>query len=209
MRPLKAIALKNRLLITAGRTGLFVLVATITIVPTCLLFIGYIDFYYRFVVLTICGTLGLLVTWWWGARPEDIGFTRKSIERSISLGLLVFIVVYCGLHIIGVANTKPLPSNKIFYVFYILISCPLQEVFFRGCVYYSLTENGKSNIIYIIVSAMLYASVHIIYRDYVVVIGALLLGVGWAIIFARTRNIVGIIISHILVGVYTIQIGAI
>ena len=95
-----------------------------------------------------------------------------------------------------------------FYLFYIFVSCPLQEFLYRGVFgYFDKVYNNKY--LFLILSSFCYSFVHIIYKDILTCALTFLIGIVWYLLYRKDYNLVGVSISHIILGILTISLGII
>ncbi len=146
-----------------------------------------------------------------GLSFSAMGFTRRSLMRSFLLsGIVTLLAIGVILWLAGPRLvTRPhLPRSLWFPLFYVFLSCPAQEFLYRGLAF-SLMERGgvKSGVALIIVSALLYASLHIFFTKPLVLPLTFLIGLGWGTMYLWVRNLWGLILSHIVVGMIAIAAG--
>ena len=191
---------------------LIIMVAIITyiIIPTLVLY-NIIDFECRFSVLILVGALSYLIATKLKYTDKELGITKKNIYQSIkrilpvTLIVFIFTLVYYFLGLSNYSNT----NSITFYIFYILISCPIQELLYRSILKCYLDEFKISNATKIIISSILFSYLHIVYFNPLTLIFTLIIGLYWNYCYYKDNNIVGVTISHIILGVSTILLGII
>ena len=100
------------------------------------------------------------------------------------------------------------PTETIyFYLFYIFVSCPAQELLFRSALRVLLRPLGLTLCIEMLVAASLFGFVHVIYKDPLTLAAMIIVGFFWYHLYLRTRNLIGVTISHITLGILTIALG--
>jgi hypothetical protein len=106
---------------------------------------------------------------------------------------------------------KPIISKwNIFYAFYICIYSPLQEFLYRGFLFAFCKQNNiNSGIKKIVLSAITFAFLHLIYMDLITIVAALIIGLIWGFIYNKYANIIGIALSHAIIGAVSILVGII
>ncbi len=92
---------------------------------------------------------------------------------------------------------------------YILLLSPVQEFIYRGVLTAILKQRNISNKIILIFTSILYSFVHIIYLDIVTLILTFIIGMIWHKIYMKTENLIGVSISHSVLGAVTIVLGII
>jgi membrane protease YdiL (CAAX protease family) len=177
------------------------------VLPPLLIRAGIIDFQWRMQVLVVVGLAVLIVALIEGGFEWPRLGQRQWIESLVANGAIVAVaggiaVAYWSAHGAGGAAY---PSAQ-FMVFYALVSAPMQEFVYR----YRLRMMFKAfpAAVYVVASAAFYAWAHIVYTDPTIAIGAFGLGLIWGAVFVRTREIVGVTLSHIAVGAIAFWIGA-
>lgn len=58
-----------------------------------------------------------------------------------------------------------------------------------------------------LVAASLFGFVHVIYKDPLMLAAMMIVGFFWYHLYLRTRNLIGVTISHITLGILTIALG--
>lgn len=192
--------MKNRILFT------IMLIIYITI-PLLILFIPKL-YDLKFYILTILGILIYIAFRLFNIKHEDIGINKNiinSIKRNLSL-IMIAIIVIIILKVIGIDRYNP-DENIYFYLFYIFISCPIQEFLYRGIFGYFENYLIKNKYLMIIISSMCYSFVHIIYKDFLTLCLTFILGVILYSLYRKDYNLVGVSLSHIIIGILTIALG--
>lgn len=194
--------MKNKLL-------LLIILLMYILFPILILFNNYL-YEIKFYILTGIGILIFLLMKILKISNKDLGITKEnlieSIKRNFILIILsiVIIVIFKILHI-----DKYNPTETIyFYIFYVLVSCPIQEFLYRGVFgYFEKSMNNKY--IWLILSSLCYSFVHIIYRDPLTCLLTFIIGIIWYSLYRKDYNLVGVSISHIVLGILTIVLGII
>jgi hypothetical protein len=95
------------------------------------------------------------------------------------------------------------PSTYFFILIYSLFA-PVQELMVRGCLQESLERflsNKQKKIMAIFLSNLLFSSLHL-QLSISVAISVFFVGCSWGWLYARHRTILGVSISHIIIGVF-------
>ena len=194
--------MKNKLLLSS--------ILTIYILVPLLIFFNSYLYIIKFHLLTIIGLVIFILLKLFKVSNKNLGITKqnlwKSIKRNLILILLcvIIIIIFKLLHI-----DKYTPNETLlFYLFYIFISCPIQEFLYRGVFGY-FDMNSKYNYLWIVLSSLCYSFVHIIYRDVLTCILTFIIGIIWYIIYKKDKNLCGVTLSHMILGVVTIILGII
>lgn len=177
-----------------------------------LILIDIISFDFKFYALTIGGIIVFLLMKWYGYKNEDMGISKKNIFFSIKdVFPLTCILFICGilLFVFGKSQRFNINEDGLFFLFYIFISCPLQEFLYRGALNSIFNSFKFSSITTIFISSLLYSYVHIIYHDFLTLFLTFSIGIIWHYLYRKTNNLCGVVFSHIVLGVVTILIGLI
>ena len=178
--------------------------------PIVLIGIGVIDYEYRYwVLLTVVLVIALACAL---RRPrlKELGVRFDTLTAALILQVGLVALPVAGLLIWGRASAKfdntDLPLS--FFAFYVLVSAPVQEFLFRAYLHFELVQ--RTNLpapLYVATSALLYATLHIIYFDISLALGTLSLGVIWAAIYAWRPNLIAMWVAHGIVGVTALILG--
>lgn len=124
----------------------------------------------------------------------------------MSLAVLTLIVLAC---LLGPERSCEIPQNRFFFVFYVLISAPCQEILTRGFLVAVIEQAGISGAtVKVILPSVAFSFFHVLYRD-LLLAATLLIGIVWGLIYVRHRNLLPIIGSHALLGSIAIATGII
>ncbi len=176
-----------------------------------LIFFGIIAFEYKFIVLVVYGILSYTILRLNGVDKAKLGLTVKNWQSSLLsvVGLtLLFVVLALLAYRFGYARFQP-TETVLFYLFYVFISSPIQEFLYRGVTTYFGKSFGLSVWLIVLISSMLYSLVHIIYKDWILVVATFGLGVIWHRVYLKTNSLVGVMFSHSVFGALTIFLGLI
>ena len=116
------------------------------------------------------------------------------------LGLILWISDYSRIEV---------NESWFFFLFYILISSPVQEFLYRGALGAFIQKLTDNYIVRMLITSVLYSFVHIIYRDVLTILLTFVIGLIWFRIYDKTKNILGVSVSHAMLGVVTIIAGII
>ena len=172
---------------------------------------GVIPWNMKFVALIVGAVMMYIVMRILGHTHSDIGITRQHTIYSLRtvLPITIALIIAAGLFLL-LEKPRFSPAEGIgFYVFYILISCPAQELLFRGILSRILQELRLHRVLELGVAAALFGYVHIIYGDMLTVVIMSIVGLVWYRAYQRSSNLIGAMISHVVLGVMTIALGVI
>lgn len=202
----RPVTLTRRWLIT-----LWIAVPIIYIGLPVLILLGAIPWDMKFVALTVAGAVVYALFRLAGYTNAEIGATAhgagKSLLRVAPLTVLL-VVAAVVLYAIGYSRIDP-SEDWLFYLFYIFISCPVQEFLYRG----ALSAFGRTLKLptwaILLMTSLLYAYVHVIYLDWLTVAVTFLIGLYWFWVYNGARTLIGVSVSHAILGVATIAAGLI
>lgn len=195
----------------ASKTILFFFICLIYIgLPLFILF-GLINFAYKFYALTIGAIVVYGVFRLFGFTNIELGITVQNTKKAIIHVLpltIILAIIGIGIWISGYARITP-NEQWSFFLFYVFISSPVQEFLYRGVLEAALDKYKLPYMARMIISTALYSFVHIIYRDWLTILLTFMIGLIWYFCYQKTKNLVGVSISHAVLGVVTIVAGII
>lgn len=165
----------------------------------------------KFATLVVGAVMMYIVMRILGNTHNDIGITRQRTIYSLKtvLPITIALIIAAGLFLL-LKKPRFSPTEGIgFYVFYILIPCPAQELLFRGILSRMLQELRLHRALELGVAAALFGYAHIIYGDMLTVVVMSIVGLFWYRAYQRSSNLIGVTISHVVLGVMTIALGII
>lgn len=181
------------------------------LLPTSIL-VGLLDFNHKFVYLTVGSILIYLLMRVAGNQNSEMGLSFNSSAKSMKdVTVLTVILGILGvfLYLTGIDGRFSPNETVSFYLFYIFISSPAQEFLYRGALVRILTRLNASERSKMIVSSALYSFVHIIYKDFWTLILTFCIGIIWYRCYRKTNNLLGVCVSHAVLGIVTILAGVI
>ncbi len=192
---------------------IIILIIIITIyigIPLSIL-INLISFEYKFHALTIGGVIVYLLSILLGFKNKDLGITNLKLFLSIKKVLpITFVLSILGIIIYLLGFSRITPNESVlFFVFYVFVSCPIQEFLYRGvlscyCEFFKLKIVSSA-----IITSLLYSFIHIVYNDILTLVLTFMIGLIWFFNYNKSKNLLGVSISHIILGVITILTGMI
>ena len=189
---------------------LYAIVCVYLMLPI-LICIGVIPWSMKFAALVVGVVAMYIVMRILGYTHSDIGITQQRTIYSLRtvLPITIALIIAAGLFLL-LEKPRFSPTEGIgFYVFYVLISCPAQELLFRGILSRMLQELRLYRVLELGVAAALFGYVHIIYGDMLTVVVMGIVGLFWYRAYQRSSNLIGVTISHVVLGVMTIALGII
>ena len=192
----------------ANKNNLILLsiVSLIYITLPLLILSGILSFDNKFLYLTVGAVIVYIAMRILGFNNQELGITTKGIRESIKKVILTIL----GLILIYFRISRFHPTETIwFYLFYLFISSPIQEFLYRGALTSIFRRMNLSDSRNWIMSSLLYSFVHIIYRDFLTCLLTLAIGLIWYKKYEYNRNLIGVSLSHAVLGAITIFAGII
>ena len=189
---------------------LYAIVCVYLMLPI-LICIGVIPWSMKFAALVVGAVMMYILMRILGHTHSDIGITRQRTIYSLKtvLPITIALIIAAGLFLLLEKPRFSPAEGIVFYVCYILISCPAQELLFRGILSRMLQELRLHRVLELGVAAALFGYVHIIYGDILTVVIMGIVGLFWYRAYQRSPNVIGVTISHVVLGVMTIALGII
>ena len=187
------------------------LILVFYIIPPLAIVANLIPYQYRFIVLMGITPVMMLIKPDGVTSLTDLGVTTTKLRQSMLAIMPMTIAMALPMVILASTSTAPRIDNSDlplgFYIFYIVISCPLQEFGYRGYLFRLMHLLGLSKWSRIVVGALLYSFVHIIYQDIWTLVFTLIAGLLWNIHYEKFRNLASVTFSHMILGTATILLG--
>ena len=189
--------------------GDIIIIIGLYVLPVILILVDIIPFGYRFITLGIVGLLIILSAILKKVSFSEVGFNQHNLipalKNILPITVICTVLSILYYHFYGTRiDNSGIPIY--FYVFYILVSAPLQEFLYRSYIFHILSEVNLSRY-FLIISPVLYALAHVIYNDIPTVILSLIIGIYWAYHYARFKNLYSIAFSHTVLGIVAIATG--
>jgi len=182
-------------------------------VPVFLLWSGIIPFAYRFHTMYVVLALYGMYVYYRQYRFSELGYTTDHLGFSLFWNSIFLassaICMYLASQtpLLRLDSGSYLPYGYACYVFFI---APVQELIFRGIFFAEMRRAGIVNQGFaVIVSALSFCFLHIIYNDLLLLIISFLGGLIWGTIFIKGPNLWGVTLSHSLLGALAMFLGVI
>ena len=190
---------------------LFLIILIFYVFLPIIIFCNVILFKYKFYILTIAGLLIYFILKIGKISNDKLGIRKENMLKSIKRNLPIIIILIMSVVVFKILNfDKYIPNESIlFYLFYIFISCPIQEFLYRGVFGYFENNLIKNKFIISILSSFCYSFVHIIYRDFITCLLTFIFGIILYLLYRKDYNLFGVSITHIIIGILTIYLGII
>ncbi|HEX8424382.1 MAG TPA: CPBP family intramembrane glutamic endopeptidase [Pyrinomonadaceae bacterium] len=181
--------------------------------PPLLLATGVVPFSWRFKMLAIMTFIMIAYDRRQGFTLKDLGIRKDTLKGSLLLHLLVslLLVIFMFLSFkAGIIRAPTVPGRKMFFVYYLFISCPSQEFLFRSNLFALMDRyHIRGAALQIVLSAITYSFLHIFYLDVITLIATLIIGIVWGGIYYLYPNFWGVTLSHAILGITSILVGLI
>lgn len=188
---------------------LLIILFSYIVIPICILLFDCL-FNIKFIILTIIGLLIFLLFKLLKIPNYYLGITKGNLDISIKRNILLIVILIIIILIAKLFSFDRYNPNEsmMFYLFYIFISCPIQEFLYRGVFGY-FEKKINFRWLWAVVSSACFAFAHIIYKDYLTCIFTFILGIIWYQLYRKDYNLCGVVLSHIILGILTISLGII
>jgi len=177
-----------------------------------LIYLGVIPFSYRFEALMLVTALvGIWAIPVLGLRR--LGMSRQFFGSSLKYHiptLLVVGILYWLAYWNGWGRYDSQTVDRGFFVFYFLLSGPCQEFLYRGVFFATFaSRNRKGYWSFLIVSAINFSFMHVIYDDIFTLGLTFIMGLIWAYIYWKAPSFWSIALAHGIIGAGAILSGLI
>jgi hypothetical protein len=179
--------------------------------PAILVWKRVIPFRFRLHTLTVLTVFGVAYAVVRKFSWHDLGFRRDTLKKSLvwNLGLsLIFLVILTIMYALGLTGESTAPSWSLYFVFYVFISNPSQEFAYRSLLFAEMEDVGiKRPLWRILISAITFSFLHIIFNRILNLVLTLFLGIVWGTIYEKYPNFWGVALSHAVLGALSIANG--
>lgn len=181
--------------------------------PVTLIWLGIIPFAYRFHALAVLLTAWLVYTVRRKHGLRDLGFRCDNLKGSLFWNGILCAAGGCIMYLTylaGYLRTSPIAVWLPFYIIYVFILVPIQELIFRSILFAEMKKINISDYRWLIaISTVSFCFLHIIYKHPTILGITFCSGLMWGIIYNRYPNIWGVSMSHAVLGSMAIAFGLI
>lgn len=194
-------------IIVKNKTFIIIILLTYILVPILIMNNNYL-FEIKFYILTIIGILIYILMKLFKISNKELGLTKNNFILSIKRNLPLIILFCTIIIILKLFHVDKYIANEttLFYIFYVFVSCPIQEFLYRGVLGY-FEQSSKRKWMWIIISSLCYSFVHIIYKDILTCVLTFIIGYVWYHLYRKDYNLSGVTLSHIVLGILSISLG--
>jgi len=179
--------------------------------PILFLWSGIIPFAYRFHVLLLV-LVGLFVfSRWRGHSCRELGITLENGWSALRWNLVFSLfgaVAVCSAWWAGVLMPRGHGYSLTDFLFYIVFLGPVQELIFRGVLFAEMRRcRSLDPLLMLLISTVSFCFLHVIYHHPPLLLITLISGLAWGISFLRWPTLVGVCLSHSLLGALAMSLG--
>ena len=142
-----------------------------------------------------------------GLSTLGLGWPRLSTLATWSL--IPSALLLGGMFAVELPHRYAALERLPFYLFFVFVSAPAQEFVYRSVLFAELRAAHFPPLLILLVSSLLYAFLHVIYRDAMIVALTFVVGLIWGLIFLQTHSFYAVALSHAIVGAAAILLGTI
>lgn len=188
-----------------------VLIFLLFFLPVILLVSGLVPLSLRWVCLAGVFCISMFIALRHGYSARELGIQMAYLKQSLEANaffVLLSAALFFFLSGYGLIETDADHPRALFFVFYILISSPLQEFLFRSFLFAEMNRAGiKQPSVQIFVSAAVFSFIHIIYFDVTTALATFAAGIVLAAIYRKYPNLAGVSLAHAAIGTMAIIAG--
>jgi membrane protease YdiL (CAAX protease family) len=183
-------------------------IAGIFVLPVILIDTNVVPFHWRFYALALMTlvAIGIAVS---RHSLESLGLTLPRLRSFLAWSVVPSAILIALVLASDLRHRAFTPEHLAFYLFFVFVSAPAQEFLYRSFLFAELRASAIPPKVIVLLSATLFAFMHIIYRDVVTVALTLVAGLIWATVFHSTRKVGIVAFSHAALGVVAIFAGVI
>jgi uncharacterized protein len=155
--------------------------------------------------------LGLAIYAMRGYSLRELGFRLDSLGTSLTMNIILSATVIAALGVAysrGFFHARAVPGWTLFLPLYVGLFCPAQEFCCRSIIFSELDRLAICPATaQVLVSAVTYSFIHIIYAKALILSLTFAIGVAWGAIYRIKPNFYGVTLSHALIGGTSIFVG--
>lgn len=158
-------------------------------------------FQYAMLIFTI--NYLVIITTFAGATPSSIGLQRKyflSALKFIFLPTIIFAAIILWIRYSFPTISVSTHKSLTYFLEYILISVPLQEIVFRGFCVYRCKLSFNNTAFLVVFNAFMFAMYHMIVQNIYFTTGLFLINLFWSYAYLKYPNLYVFMLSHTFIG---------
>ena len=197
-----------------SRLSCLTFIILIYFLPTTAILLELVSFESRFFFLGASWLSSMALAVLLKIPLRELGLRKGGIRRALwSNGL--FSLVCIPLMILGAqffspdVSYRPLGGGSVLLILYGLFLGPIQEVVYRGILFSLIEKITFNRYLMIGLSTFAYWFMHFIYNNAFMILVTLVAGLFWGISYSRTRNLIGVSLSHTTLGLTAIYLNLI
>jgi len=178
--------------------------------PATLIWLDIIPFALRFHSLLI-SAVGLAVyVVLRGYSRRQLGLRTDNLKDALLINMTFSAAAVGALTVVyglGLIRAPTVPTWNLFFPLYVVLFCPAQEFTCRAVLFAELERLKFGPVAQVLITAITYAFIHIIYRDLLILAATFVIGVAWGAIYWFRPNFYAVSLSHAALGVTSILVG--
>lgn len=190
---------------------LLILLLVACYLPILLLWSGIIPFAYRFHVLLLVLVSLFAFSRWRGHSRRELGITLENGWPALRWNLVFSLfgaAVLCLAWWADLFMQRGHGYSLSHYLFYIVFLGPVQEFIFRGVLFAEMRRcRSLDPLLMLLISTVSFGFLHVIYHNPLLLLITLVSGLAWGISFLRWPTLVGVCLSHSLLGALAMSLG--
>lgn len=179
--------------------------------PILLLWSGIIPFAYRFHILLLVLASLFVFSRWRGHSRRELGITLENSWPALRWNLVFSTfgaAVLCLAWWADVFIQRGHGYSLSHFLFYIVFLGPVQEFIFRGVLFAEMRRcRSLDPLLMLLISTVSFGFLHVIYHHPLLLLLTLISGLAWGISFLRWPTLVGVCLSHSLLGAFAMFLG--
>lgn len=179
--------------------------------PILLIWFDVIPFTYRFHVLATVLCTFVLFGLYRGYGLGELGLTLKNCRSSMLANALFCAAGGLGLYLVFLGGFQ-MPREHSYsltcFLLYIVFLAPVQEFIFRGIMFAEMKRcRIADRRIMLLISTVSFSFLHIIYDYPPLLLITFISGLAWGMMYLRWPSLLGISMSHALLGAFAMFLG--
>jgi hypothetical protein len=179
--------------------------------PILLLWSGIIPFAYRFHILLLVLVSLFVFSRWRGHSRRELGITLENGWPALRWNLVFSLFGAAVLYLAWWADVfiqRGHGYSLSHFLFYIVFLGPVQEFIFRGVLFAEMRRcRSLDPLLMLLISTVSFGFLHVIYHHPLLLLITLVSGLAWGISFLRWPTLIGVSLSHSLLGALAMFLG--